>query len=896
MSMVEHNRTIRQDVRELGALLGSIIEEQSSRSAFETVEGIREASIDYRRKGTGTRADFEHRIGMLTTEQEHDIARAFTTYFELINLAEERQRVRSIRRDADNDDLEDTTEAAITELSSDPDLAEDVLDDVFVEPTFTAHPTEARRKTVKAKLRAIADHLETLDERALTTRERNRIWRQIDSEVTSLWQTPQIRDRRPAPEDEAENVQWYLSDTIFEVVGDIYDDLERAAADTDLDIDIPRLFEFRSWAGSDRDGNPFVTPDVTAWTLDHQRQVAIDRYQQELDELSSLLSQHTESIATDGPLAASIEADRQRLPSVTEAQLDVSPDEPYRTKLAYMQERLDRIDDIRPGGYADAEELVEDLSVIATELREHGGDSLVTSAVNPVRRRVETFEFTLASHDVRDHRENHTTAVDELLDREGVSYRDKDEAGRQAVLTEAILQEDRVIDLDPDTGLSDTTIRVLERFRELANWQQEYGSQVIDTYCISMTDEASHVLEVVFLADQVGVIALPDHSGLDIVPLLETEYALSRAQEIMGTLFENPAYSQLVAARDNVQEVMIGYSDSNKENGFLAANWSLYSNQRTLASITDEYNVTLRLFHGRGGSISRGGGPMNRALLALPLETISGQVKFTVQGEAIAESYANTRIASREIEQMLNAQLRIRKRAIEREQADLPSAWTEAMETTADAARSAYRDLLEADGFVDYFEQSTPISVIDELNLGSRPTSRTGARRPEDLRAIPWVFSWTQSRCIIPGWYALGTGIDAYLDAGGSMETLREMYEEWPFFATTIDNAAMALAKTEMDVAAVYADLADPDLREQFFPQIRAEYERSVDHVMTITGRDTLVDRPWLEESLSLRNPYVDPLNSLQAALLGRSHRSALEDRTLRLTVKGIAAGMKNTG
>ncbi len=894
--MVTHNRTVRQDVRELGELLGSIIEAQTSRSTFESVEGIRRSAIDYRRGDADTRATFEDQMAMLTPELEYAVARAFTTYFELINLAEERERVRNIRSDADDGTLEDTVIEAVEELTDDEERGEQVLQDLMIEPTFTAHPTEARRKTVKAKLRAIAHRLETLDEQNLTAAEEERVWRELESEITGLWQTPQLRDRRPEPEDEARNVQWYLANTLFDVIGDFYDDIEAAVAEAGLDADVPTMFEFRSWAGSDRDGNPFVTRDVTTQTLAQQRETAIENYLEALDDLRSVLSQDETQVEEDNELARSIAEDRDRLPTVKPSDLDVEPGEPYRVKLAYMSERLERIDDIRPGGYDDEDELADDLAVLADSLRRNGAGVIARTEVDPLRRRVETFGFTLASHDLRDHRINHTEAVDEVLGRAGIDYREEDEDDRQAVLTEAILQAEPVVDVTDDEGISETAVRVLERFRALAEWQDEYGVQTIDTYAISMTEEPSHVLEVVFLADQVGVIELPGHSGLDIVPLLETESALSRAREIMGTLYENDAYAQVLESREHVQEVMIGYSDSNKENGFLAANWSLYSNQRRLAAIAEDYNITLRLFHGRGGSISRGGGPMNRALLALPLDTITGQVKFTVQGEAIAESYANPDIARRELEQMLNAMIRIRHRSRSGEKDAVPTAWQEALETMADAARQEYRDLLETPGFVQYFEQATPISVIDELNLGSRPTSRSGERTVEDLRAIPWVFSWTQSRCILPGWYALGTGIETYLDDGGSLETLQEMYAEWPFFATTLDNAAMAMAKSDPEIASVYADLADPELREEFYPRIMDEYDRSVAYALDITGRDHLVDREWLAESLHLRNPYVDPLNYLQAALLGRSHRSTVEDRTLRLSVKGIAAGMKNTG
>jgi phosphoenolpyruvate carboxylase len=464
------------------------------------------------------------------------------------------------------------------------------------------------------------------------------------------------------------------------------------------------------------------------------------------------------------------------------------------------------------------------------------------------------------------------------------------------LLTDAVLQEEPVIDLTETEGLSEDSERVLTLFAELGDWQAEYGVHAIDTYAISMTEEPSHVLEVLFLADQAGVVSLPEHCGLDIVPLLETEYALSGARRIMGTLFENDAYAQALDARDYTQEIMLGYSDSNKENGFLAANWSLYKNQRRLGEICDDYDVTMRLFHGRGGSISRGGGPMNEALLALPNSTVTGQVKFTEQGEAIAEKYANPRIAERNIEQMLNAQLRARLYAEQQPEEAIDDEWIEAMETMADAARQEYRDLLESDGFVRYFEQATPITVIEDLDLGSRPASRSGERTVEDLRAIPWVFSWTQSRCILPGWYALASGIDAYLENGGSEETLQEMYEQWPFFRSTLDNAALSLSRTELGIAEKYAGMADNDLRERFFPRVSEEYERAAELVTIIGERDELHTRDWLGENLERRNPYVDPLNLLQVYLLDRTHRTDIEERTLRLTVKGVAAGMKNTG
>jgi len=894
--MTMHTRELREDVRSLSSLLGDVLTEQASPAAFETVEEIRQGAIEARRSDEVLGPQVRETVASLDGASREVVARAFTTHFELRNLAEERERVRVIRERSEAGTLADSLAATVEWLAEEgvsPERVGAVLGDTLIEPTFTAHPTEARRKTIKAKLRAIADHIQTLDERRLTGRERTAIQRALETEVTTLWRTPQIRERRPEVTDEALNVQWYLENVLFDVVGTVYETLERELGESYPETAVPKLFEFRSWAGSDRDGNPHVTPEVTTETLRRQRGVVLERYREELKSLSGTLSH-------DGPVpgeafASRLEADRERLPAVAESVQQRYPHEPYRQKLKLMRERIERVGDVRQGGYNDAGELQADLEAIEASLRADGGEVVADEAVAPLVRQVDTFGFTLASLDLRDHQENHTETVAAVFDRVGVDYAAMDEDDRVATLTDAIHQPSPIVDVGNHEAFEGTPARVLARFDALADWHREYGADAIDTYCISMTEEPSHVLEVLFLADQAAVVDLPGHCGLDIVPLLETKSALSGARRIMGTLFENDAYADALAARGDVQEVMLGYSDSNKENGFLAANWSLYRNQKRLATITDDYGIDLRLFHGRGGSISRGGGSMNEALLSLPPETVTGQVKFTEQGEAIAEKYANPNIATRNLEQMLDAQIRARHRALTGDGSELPADWHETLDTAAGAARQAYRDLLESDGFVAYFEQATPIPVIEDLNLGSRPASRSSERTVEDLRAIPWVFSWTQARCIIPGWYGLGTGLSAALDEGCEMETLRTLYEEWPFFTTTIERAALALAQTELEIASEYADLAG-ERRAEFFPRIEAEYERSVRLVQGITGRDRLPQKEWVAENLDRRNPYVDPLNLLQVDLLGRENRTDREERTLRLTVKGIAAGMKSTG
>ena len=891
-------RDIRTDVRHLGGLLGAILRAQTSESTFDAVEGLRTQAIENRDRGNHDHDDLRARCADLDEETGLAVARAFATYFELVNLAEERDRIRALREQSQAGRPDDGLEAAVEELAdADPETLQRAFDDVLVEPTFTAHPTEARRKTVKSQLRSVADELETLDQQLLTTKEQRQHEEELAATVTGLWQTRQVRQRRPEPFDEALNVQWHLEHVLFDVVGEVYREFEYALDDgLDASVDVPKLLEFRSWAGSDRDGNPYVTREVTERTLDRQRRVVLEKYRAAVDDLFDVVSHDGSRLSHGDRFADQLDENRARFPAAAERAADEYDGEPYRQQVALVAERLDRVTDPRDGGYATPDEFRAELAGLAEDLRANGADEVARLHVDPLVRQVETFGFTLASLDLRDHREQHTRAISAVLDRHGTDYAGMSEDERVAFLTDAITQPSTMLDLTDTDALDDESARVLERFDALADWHREFGVDAIDTYCISMCEQPSHVLEVLFLADQAGVVDLPGTCNLDVVPLLETEAALSEARRIMGTLFENEAYAAALAARGDTQEVMLGYSDSNKENGYLAARWSLYRNQKRLAAICEDYGVDLRLFHGRGGSVSRGGGRMNDALLALPNESVTGQVKFTEQGETIAEKYANPAIAERELEQMLNAQVRARVNAIETPTEPVADEWLDAVATAADAARESYRDLLDREGFVSYFEHATPITVIEDLNLGSRPASRSEDRSIEDLRAIPWVFSWTQSRCIVPGWYSLATGLDAYLDDGGDVETLREMYESWPFFETVLGNAALALARTDMAVAREYADLAPDPLRERIFPDIEAEYERAVDLVTTIAQTDDLPIPGWLSESLDRRNPYVDPLHHLQMRLLAAEDRSETEERTLRLAVKGIAAGMQNTG
>ncbi len=897
--MTLHNRTVRQDVRELGRLLGDVLREQTSQRHFEIVEDLRTSAIDYRDGALESRQELRQTLDALTPEEESIVARAFTTYFELINLAESREHVRAIREGSNTGTLSSTPEETATALAdADIDAAavERLLEDVLVEPTFTDHPTEARRKTVKTKLASISQHLEALDEHRLTGKERRHHSRDIDAEVTSFWQTPQVRTRQPQAGDEARNVQWYLENTLYDTVGEVYDEFETAFNEVFEDISVPKLVGFRSWAGADRAGNAHITPDVTEETLKRQRRAILERYREDLFELLGVLSQDGSRIAVGEAFEKSLSADRDRLPGVAEEARERFPGEPYRQKLLLMRERLDRVGDVRPGGYDDVATFEADLAVIADSLRANGAEEVVAAHVEPLRRRVETFGFALASLDLRDRAETHTAAVTGLLDRVGIDYAALDEAGRQEVLTDAILQEAPIVDLEDHAGLDESTARVCELFERLADWHRQFDPHAVDRYAVSGVEAPSEVLEVLFLADQADVVDLPGHAGINIVPVFSTVEGLTGAASCVETLLENPAYEQAVAASDRFQEVMLSYADTNQESGFLASAWARRRTKLALAAVVADRPVDLRMLHGRGGPISRGGSPMNDALRAEPPATIAGPVGFLEEGEAIAEKYGNRRIAERNVEQMIDAQVRARCGATAGETATIPDSWLAAMETMAGAAHDAYRDLVGAETFVRFFETTTPVAAIEELDLGSETDWERGERDIKAIDATAWTFAWTQARFLLPGWYGIATGIDAYLEAGGSPETLEKMYDRWPFFQVMVDYASLALGRADIDIAEEYARNAPPEVRERFVPEIRAEFDRAVALLTDIADREHPIDREYLRESLHRRNPYVEPLHLLQQHLLAQTHRTETEERTLRLTLKGISAGLKNTG
>jgi phosphoenolpyruvate carboxylase len=833
----------------------------------------------------------------------------------------------------------------------------DLLAQCLVEPVFTAHPTEARRRTVLDKLRLLSDLSAQLDDPRLPSPERRQIEEHIREEITALWQTEEVRRRAPSVLDEVRNGLYYFEASLWSVVPILYRELEEALAEAypGESFDVPAFLRFGSWVGGDRDGNPSVTADVTARTLRLHKEHALALCERSLAALQRQLSASATSASVE--LLGAIERDTQAMPQIAAALGSRFDDEPYRRKLAFMLARLgaarrlnaaaigsdDRDQLVREqelwgiGGpaepplpsdariaYSRPAELLADLRLIAASLRGQRGERLARGAVADLVRQVEVFGFHLARLDLRQHSGVHRAAVADILRQAGVEqdYESLDEASRVKVLSREIASRRPLV--WPEGSYAPETAELLAVFRTARRAQEDLGQQTCNVYIISMTAGASDVLTPLLLAKEVGLFAparegQPPVSSLQIVPLFETIEDLHRCPDLMKGLFELPVYAQQLRAWGGVQQIMLGYSDSNKDGGYVTANWELYQAQRNLAAVCRQAGVQLLLFHGRGGAIGRGGGPTNRAILGQPPGTLAGRLRLTEQGEVTFARYANPSIAHRHLEQTINAVLRASLRDAagrlsmptshgDGPGAGLPSAaWLDAMEAISAEARRAYRSLVYDDEqFLDYFHQATPIDQITELRIGSRPARRRASIGIQELRAIPWVFSWNQSRHGLPGWYGMGSALGAFASSDrGAPDTLRQMCEAWPFFRSLVDNAQLSLGRADLAIARLYAGLAAPAaMRERIFDAIVQEWQRTEEAILAVSGLSELLGgSPVLRRSIRLRNPYVDPLSFVQVSLLRRLRAVAGDDpdraamqRLIALTINGVAAGLQNTG
>jgi phosphoenolpyruvate carboxylase len=844
------------------------------------------------------------------------LVRAFATYFEVVNLAERIHRIRR-RRDylrSASDPQEGSLEATAIRLAASGVTSSQIaalLQRLRVEPVFTAHPTEATRRTLLEKEQVIGRVLvERLDPSRTPDEERAALAR-IREEITAAWQTDPQPSARPTVMDELENVVFYLTDIIYRIVPPFGEELEQAVHKA-YTVDVPTrpVLRFGSWVGGDMDGNSNVGAETLRAAFARQRELVLDRYRQEAAELARRLSQ-------SGALTGVSDAVRERVATYG-AQfpkaLAMIPtryhDMPYRVLFRLIAARLEATRRDTPDGYAGADELERDLGMVIASLRAHRGEHAGLFGVQRLLRRIETFGFHLATIDVRQHAHVHRAVLATLL-------RDPDWSVRTAADRLARLR--RVLEQgeEPAGSPDAQATRTLEVFKAIADCRAHFGPDAVGPYIISMTQGADDVLTVLVLARWGGLAQPGLHVPLDVTPLFETVADLEGAPDVMRALLDEPYYRAHLAERGAGgrmhQMVMIGYSDSNKDAGIGASRWALHRAQAALVETTEQSGVDLTFFHGRGGTVSRGGGKITSAILSAPPRSVRGRYRMTEQGEAINAKYGLRGIAMRTLEQTVSTaparaageRFRARDRPPPPRAPDAREpGWTSIMDAIARDSRAAYRTLVYDDPqFVEYFRRATPIDVIERMEIGSRPTSRQGPDQQsgeiEQLRAIPWVFAWTQSRHLLPGWYGLGTALDQAVKRHGAAR-LGEMIRDWPFLRALVDDVEMVLATADLAIAARYAGLAG-QLGERYFPVIRAEFDRSVANVLALKHENTLLDSdPALQRSILLRNPYVDPMSLLQIDLLRRWRAEGRPDnevfRALLASVRGIAQGLQSTG
>jgi phosphoenolpyruvate carboxylase len=898
---------LRADIRRLGAELGAALTRQHGTGLLELVERVRALTKSVRLTGDAAAgAELETVLGSLALPDVINLVRAFSAYFYLANVAEQTHRVGDLPT-TDEDRTLSATVDRIRTADLDPSLVAEVLGRLELRPVFTAHPTEAARRTLLTKLRSVAELLADRADPRRGAPDRARIDRRVAELIDQIWQTDELRAARPTPLDEARSAIFYLDQLAADVLPHLGDEIDLQLSRLHESVQRRPAIRFGTWVAGDRDGNPNVTPELTMQVLELQHEHGLRALIAHVESVAEELSMSARVHGISDELAAGLEADREALPTVWERFKILNADEPYRLKCAYIHQRL-RNTQRRVAGdarhvagrdYLRPAEMLADLESMRASLLAHHGELIAGGALLRLIRNVETFGFHLATMDIREHAERHHEVLSQLYERVGVDYGSLDRQGRLDLLCDE-LGDTRPL-ASPVTPLRARAAVTFDTFSAIRRAHERFGHGVIESYIVSMTQGVDDVLAAAVLARDAGLVDL--HAGtasIDIVPLFETIEELRRAGDLLDAMLSNPAYRRIVELRGNTQEVMLGYSDSNKFGGITTSQWEIYKAQRLLRNAAQAHGVTLLLFHGRGGTIGRGGGPTHQAILAQPFGTIDGGIKVTEQGEVISDKYGLPGLASRNLELALSSVLEASLlHRVSRQPKDVLDRWTETMEVVSEAAFDAYRRLVESDGLVDYFLSATPVEELGDMNIGSRPSRRPGGGAGlDDLRAIPWVFGWTQSRQIVPGWYGVGTGLAAAREAG-AWDVVEEMHEKWLFLQTFISNVEMTLTKTDLAIASRYVrQLVDPGLHH-LFDRITAEYALTCEEIARLTGSDLLDRLPILRRTLAVRDYYLDPLNYLQVSLLERSRageRNEHLERALLLTVNGIAAGMRNTG
>ncbi|NKZ91333.1 phosphoenolpyruvate carboxylase [Rhodococcus hoagii] len=907
---------LRDDIRLLGGILGDIVREQAGEDVFDLVERARVESFRVRRSEID-RAELAELFSTVDTADAIPVIRAFSHFALLANVAEDihRERRRAIHVRAGEPPQDSTLAATYAKLDAapvDPEIAAGALAGALVAPVITAHPTETRRRTVFETQNRIMELMRMREWVSGDSVEADAVDRQLRRQILTLWQTALIRLSRLRIQDEIEVGLRYYDASLFEVVPRINAELRDALRNRwpGSGVLAEPMLRPGSWIGGDRDGNPYVTADVVARATHRASETALEHHLAELEVLERELSMSARLVTVTPEL--------NRLADESGDESAFRADEPYRRAVRGLRARLTgtaarilghpAVHAVAGGlpDYRDPAELLGDLEIIDASLRSHGDGTVADDRLAQLRNSVEVFGFHLCGLDMRQNSEVHETVVAELLAWSGVhpDYASLPEDERVALLTRELATRRPLA--GPHAEFSELTTKELGILRAAADAVDRIGPEAIPNYVISMCESVSDMLEAAILLAEVGLFDPDGEAGprcpVGIVPLFETIEDLRHGAETLTATLDVPLYRALVANRGDSQEVMLGYSDSNKDGGYLAANWALYRAELDLVRVAREKGIRLRLFHGRGGTVGRGGGPSYDAILAQPPGAVEGSLRITEQGEIIAAKYAEPRLARRNLEALVSATLESTLLDVEGLGDDAAPAYA-VLDELAELARVAYADLVhDTPGFVEYFEASTPVAEIGALNIGSRPASRKQTQSIADLRAIPWVLSWSQSRVMLPGWYGTGTAFEKWVgDDAGRLATLTDLYERWPFFRTVLSNMAQVLSKSDMGLAARYSELVpDAELREEVFGKISAEHARTLAMYRAVTGHDNLLwDNPALDRSVHNRFPYLEPLNHLQVELLRRYRAGDDSDnvrRGIQLTMNGLATALRNSG
>ncbi len=886
---------LRRDVRSLGAILGQVLAEQGGQDLFEAVEELRRLMIEHResvRRNPDQASSSELLrkaqaiVSKMDLSRAYHVTKAFETYFELTNLAETNHRKRRRRAgklDGDNAPLPGSfrgTLLRMKEAGVSPEEALATLREIQITPVFTAHPTEVARQTVLLKRRRIAQQLERLDHLPLTSQEAEDCEEQIRAEVTSLWQTDEVRLAKPTVDDEIRMGLRYFRLSLFDTLPKVYDEIVESFGEVyNLELDessVPNIIHFGSWIGGDRDGNPLVKPDCTRNALEMARSLILREYLDNVEALSDRLSSSHRQTGISEELLARLKHYETSIPGVHLAWGPHNHAESYRRFLSYIFHKLQHSREVGndPAAYKSVAEFEHDLVLVQKSLKANKGERLAHIYLSSLLRRVRKFGFHLHALDIRQHARVHAQALKEL---------------------------GPALDGEPQ---SEQVRELLDTFRAIAQLKTKYPPQAIQRYIISGAEAEADVLAVVRLAKAtaVNIKGSSNDPGLMPVPLFESIDSLRAAAAVMRRLWSDPEYKSLVDSWGSWQEVMLGYSDSNKDGGMLTSTWELYKAHRQLHGVAREFGIKLRLFHGRGGTVGRGGGPTHSAILAQPPGCFSGHIRVTEQGEVLNWKYADPVLAEWNLELMIAASLEALKRPGEA-RSPLPSEWEEAIEEMSQHAYGIYRrEIAENPDVLEYFEQATPVNELDLARIGSRPARRSKSRRLEDLRAIPWVFGWMQSRHAVPAWFGVGHALEKFAEKSTAHESLlRQIARGFPMFADLLRNVELGMAKADLGIAREYSSLVkNTQLRKRVFSMLEAEFLRSRQMILRITGqRELLARNRVLARSIRLRNPYVDPMSLIQVELLRRKQegeRTSDLEYPLGATINGIAAGLHNTG